>query len=71
MGQIGKLLVVFGIIFVLVGLAFQLLGKVPGLGRLPGDIYIKRGPVTFYFPFVTSLVISLILSLAFTLFWRR
>lgn len=71
MGQIGKLLVMFGIIFVLAGLAFQLLGKVPGLGRLPGDIYIKRGPVTFYFPFVTSLEISLILSLAFTLFWRR
>ncbi len=65
------MLIAFGALLVLTGIAFQLLGKVPGVGRLPGDLYIKKGPVTFYFPFVTSLVISVVLSLLLSLFWRK
>lgn len=71
MSHIGKMLIAFGALLVLTGIAFQLLGKVPGVGRLPGDLYIKKGPVTFYFPFVTSLVISVVLSLLLSLFWRK
>jgi hypothetical protein len=41
----------------------SLVGKVPWIGKLPGDIYIKRENFTFYFPLATSIVISIILSL--------
>jgi hypothetical protein len=44
---------------------------VPWLGRLPGDVYIQRGNWSFYFPVVTCLVISIVLTLLFTLFGRR
>lgn len=71
MSYIGKLLVAFGIAFIFVGILFQLAGKFPGIGRLPGDIYIRKGPVTFYFPVVTSLIISLVLSLIISFFWRK
>ncbi len=56
----GKALVVVGLIIAGVGLAMML--GVP-LGRLPGDIVIRRGPTTFYFPLVTSIVVSVVLSL--------
>ena len=71
MSPIGRTLVIFGIVLVLIGLAVQFFGKLPGAGRLPGDIYIRKGNFTFYFPVVTSLVISLILSAVLNLFWRR
>ena len=71
MGQIGKMFLVFGALFILIGFLLQFLGKVPGLGRLPGDLYIRKGSFTFYFPVVTSLLISLVLSLIINLFWRR
>ena len=71
MHYFGKTLIIFGFILILVGLVFQLLGKVPGIGRLLGDIYIRKGSFTFYFPVVTSLVLSLLLSLALSFFWRR
>ena len=71
MNYLGKSLVVFGIALAALGIVFQLADKLPGIGRLPGDIYIRKGPVTFYFPVVTSLAISLILSLAVSFFWRK
>jgi hypothetical protein len=46
-------------------------GKVPGIGRLPGDIYFRRGSFTFYFPLMTCLLLSLFLTLVFTIFGRR
>ena len=71
MHYFGKTLVLFGILLVLTGFFLQLVGKLPGVGRLPGDIYIKKGSFTFYFPVVTSLIISLLLSLILSFFWRR
>lgn len=71
MSSVGRLLILFGAVLIVTGLAFQWLGKLPGIGRLPGDIYIKKGPVTFYFPLATSLAISLLLSLIFSIFWRK
>jgi hypothetical protein len=75
MRELGKLLLGFGVLMVLLGLvllvAGNLSGKVPWLGRLPGDIHIQRGDWTFYFPLVTCLVISIVLTLLFSLFGRR
>jgi hypothetical protein len=64
----GVLLVILGGILLLAG---NLSGKVPWLGRLPGDIYIERGHWKFYFPLATSILVSIILTLIFSLFGRR
>ncbi len=71
MGDLGKTLIVIGVVIVAVGCVLLLAGRVPWLGRLPGDIYIRRGNVSFYFPVVTSLVVSVLLTLLFWLFSRR
>ncbi len=62
-GSFGRLLVISGAVLVVVGLAFMLSSKIPWLGRLPGDIYIKKKNVSFYFPLGTSILLSIILSL--------
>lgn len=76
----GKLLIVMGGVLALAGLLLTLAGKVPGeggwggfgwLGRLPGDIYIKRENFSFYFPLTTGILISLVLSLILYLLSRR
>jgi hypothetical protein len=69
--QIGKLLVVFGLLIAGVGVLVLLAGRVPWLGRLPGDIHVQRGNWTFYFPLATSLLISVVLTLIFWLIGRR
>ncbi|MEW5947806.1 MAG: DUF2905 domain-containing protein [Thermodesulfobacteriota bacterium] len=68
---IGKILIVLGLVIAGVGLLFTLGGKIPWIGRLPGDIYIRRKNFTFYFPLATSLLISIILTLLFMLFRRK
>ncbi|HSE06648.1 MAG TPA: DUF2905 domain-containing protein [Methylomirabilota bacterium] len=69
------MLLLFGLLMVLLGLVLLLAGhfwgKVPWLGRLPGDIHIQRGNWTFYFPLATCLAISVALTLLFSLFGRR
>jgi len=69
--QLGKMLILLGLVIAGVGLLFTLGGKIPWIGRLPGDIYIKRKNFTFYFPLATSLLISIILTLLFMLFRRK
>ncbi|MFZ5994819.1 MAG: DUF2905 domain-containing protein [Thermodesulfobacteriota bacterium] len=69
--QLGKMLIVLGLVIAGVGLLFILGGKIPWIGRLPGDIYIRRKNFTFYFPLATSLLISIILTLLFMLFRRK
>jgi hypothetical protein len=71
MNDLGKTLLVMGLVVALVGAALMLAGRVPWLGRLPGDIYIQRGNWSFYFPLMTSIVISVILTALFWLFGRR
>ena len=56
---------------VVAGMAAALAGKLSGIGRLPGDIYIRKGSFTFYFPLATCLLLSLILTLVFTLFGKK
>ena len=69
--SLGKLLIVFGVVLALLGGLLLLVGKVPLLGRLPGDIVIRRDNWSFYFPLTTSIVISVLLTLLFSLFGRR
>lgn len=71
MNELGRFLVVIGAAIALVGVALMLVGRVPWLGRLPGDIHIQRGNWSFYFPLATSLVLSVLLSLIFWLLGRR
>ncbi len=70
MPGIGKYLIVLGLIIAAIGVVFTFAGKLPWLGRLPGDIYVKRENFTFYFPLATSILISIILSFILWLFRR-
>ena len=73
--DLGKILLGFGALLVILGaillVAGNFSGKVPWLGRLPGDIYIQRGNWSFYFPLATSLLVSIVLTIVFALFSRR
>jgi uncharacterized membrane protein len=69
--EIGKILIIFGIILISLGLLLTFINKIPFLGKLPGDIYIQKKNFTFYFPLATSILISIILSLIFWLWSRR
>ncbi len=60
-----------GIVCAAVGGLFLLSGKVPWLGRLPGDIIIQKKNFTFYFPLATSVLVSVILTLLLWFFGRR
>ncbi|MBA2173474.1 DUF2905 domain-containing protein [Halobacillus locisalis] len=55
----GKIFIVVGIVFIVIGLIWTLIGK------LPGDFTFKKGNVTFYFPIMTSIIVSIVLSLIF------
>ena len=70
MAGIGRILIYLGLFLVILGIALTLIGKVPWLGHLPGDITIERERFTFYFPLATCLIISIILSLVLYLFRR-
>ena len=70
MPEVGKLLVVIGAVIVLLGLALWSGVGAGWLGRLPGDIRIERQHSTFYFPIATCIVLSIVLSLLFSLFRR-
>ena len=63
MTQLGKLLMIAAGVVFLVGLLFYWQEKIPWLGKLPGDIVIKRNNFSFYFPLATCLLISIIISL--------
>ena len=71
MNDVGRLLIVLGLLVALVGVALVLVGRIPWLGRLPGDIHIQRGNWTFYFPLATSLLLSVVLTLVLWLIGRR
>ena len=65
----GKFLIIAGVVLVAVGIVW-LVGERFGLGRLPGDIVVEGENTRFYFPIMTSIVISIVLSLALWLFTR-
>jgi len=63
---IGKLLMTIGVVIFIIGLLMQFIH----IGKLPGDIVIKKGSTTFYFPIMTSIVLSVVLSLIFYFFGK-
>jgi len=68
MAEFGKILLVGGLVVAGVGLLLLLSGKVGWIGKLPGDITVRRENFTFYFPLATCLLISIVLSLLFWFF---
>jgi hypothetical protein len=71
MTDVGKLLIGLGLLIAGLGVVLVLAGRLPWIGRLPGDIHVQRGNWTFYFPLATSLLVSLVLTLVFWLIGRR
>lgn len=70
-GDIGRLLMSVGIVIVIIGAVFYFGGRFIRLGRLPGDIHIKRENFTFYFPLATCVLLSLLLSVILHFVRRR
>jgi uncharacterized protein HemY len=66
----GKVVIIVGLIIALIGVLLVITPRVPWLGKLPGDITIKRDNFHFYFPLTTCIIISIILTLIFYLFRR-
>jgi uncharacterized membrane protein len=69
--DLGRLLIVLGLAVVALGVVLVVFGRVPGLGRLPGDFSIQHGNWAFYFPLGTSIVLSVVLTLVLWLIGRR
>ncbi len=67
--DIQRFLIGLGLIILIIGVMWPILSRI-GLGRLPGDIVFQRGDTTFYFPLVTCIIISIVLSALFWLFNR-
>jgi hypothetical protein len=67
--SIGKMLIVLGIGMVVIGVVIILVGRVPFLGKLPGDIHVQKKNFEFHFPIVTCIVISILLSLLLSVFF--
>ena len=68
---LGKVLVVIGVLAIVAGLFLIYAGKIPFLGRLPGDISISRPNFSFHFPIMTSIIISIVLTLILYLLRRH
>jgi hypothetical protein len=67
--DVQRLLIGLGLVILVIGVIWPTLSRI-GLGRLPGDIMFQRGGATFYFPLVTCIIVSLVLSMLFWLFYR-
>ena len=63
MGELARVMIIIGAVLIVIGLVMLVIPRFPFLGRLPGDILIKKEHLTFYFPLATSIVISIIISL--------
>lgn len=71
MSEFGRVLMIIGVITIIIGFLLTFSSKLPfNLGRLPGDILIKKEGFTFYFPITTSIIVSVVLSLLFYLFGK-
>lgn len=71
MSELGKIIILFGIIFVIVGVVILFSPKIPFIGKLPGDILIKKDGITFYFPLATSIVVSILITIIINLFTKK
>ncbi len=71
MQDIGRFLIITGIIIVAIGALLFITGKIPWIGKLPGDIVVQRKNFTFYFPLATSILLSIIISFILWFLGRR
>ncbi len=71
MQHIGKLLIIIGVVTAVFGALFVFSGRLPWLGKLPGDIVIHKKNFTFYFPLATSILLSLLITLLLWLFGKK
>ena len=71
MNEPAKTLIFLGIVLVAAGFFFAFFSKIPGIGKLPGDMTFRRDHFSFYFPLTTCLLASLILTLLFSLLRRK
>jgi hypothetical protein len=71
MEGVGRLLILLGVVAVIVGVGLLYLPRVPWVGRLPGDIVVRREGFTVYIPLATSIIVSIVLTLLLNLFFRR
>jgi hypothetical protein len=69
--SLGRTVLLVGLCIAVLGVLLLVFGRIPFLGRLPGDIAVQRGSWSFYFPLATSIVLSLLLTVAVNLFMRR
>ncbi|UCE25938.1 MAG: DUF2905 domain-containing protein [Candidatus Zixiibacteriota bacterium] len=70
MPQMGKMLIIFGAMIVLLGLVLLLVDKIPFVGKLPGDISFKTGNTRVYIPIATCLILSALLTIILNLIGR-
>ncbi len=70
MAPFGKALILLGFVLIAAGVLVWGFGRVPYVGRLPGDIYIRRGNTSFYFPLTTCIILSIVASLILALLRR-
>ena len=66
--SIGKILIILGAVIILIGIIVLYANRIPYIGRLPGDIYIKRENFAFYFPLTTCILISAIIYVILKIF---
>jgi hypothetical protein len=71
MSELGRALIILGVLVAVVGVVLVLVGRVPWIGRLPGDFQVQRGNWSFYFPLGTSILLSVVLTLVLWLIGRR
>ena len=71
MSGLAKSLIVFGLVLIAAGVVLYLAGRMPGWGRLPGDIIFKKGNFSFFFPITTSILVSVIATVLANLFMRK
>jgi hypothetical protein len=71
MNEIGRVLLIFGLVLAVVGLVLIFADRIPFLGRLPGDILIKRRNFTVYFPLATMVLLSVVITLVLNLIFKR
>ncbi len=71
MSDLGKSIIFIGIVLIIVGVLMTMAAKIPGVGKLPGDILIKKENLSFYFPLTTCILLSVIISAIMYFFSKK
>ena len=71
MNDLGRSIIVIGAILIIIGILMTMAGKIPGIGKLPGDIFIKKENFSFYFPITTCILLSIIVSAVMYFFGKK